>query len=174
MTYPPPDPNEPASWPEATVARFWSWVDKRGATECWPWRGVTSRGYGRFHVRHQGTRHQGVAHRFAYRLIRGPISDSLQLDHLCRNRACCNPDHLEPVTGRVNTLRGESFAAENAAKERCPRGHEYAPRRTKYGWRWCRECRRVAAAKDGARKVVRANERARYHRMARAAMLYFE
>lgn len=63
------------------------------------------------------------AHRRAYREARGAIPEGLVLDHLCRNRWCCNPDHLEPVTNAENILRGESPPAKNARKERCPNGH---------------------------------------------------
>ena len=86
-----------------------------------------------------------VLHRLVYEQLRGPIPDGLQIDHLCRNRGCCNPDHLEPVTGRVNTLRGETVTAANAAKTHCPQGHAYESENLYVypnGSRCCRECRR--------------------------------
>lgn len=96
---------------------FWSFVDKSG--DCWLWTGstATKTGYGK-----AGRR--GNAHRVAYELIKGPVPDDKQLDHLCRERLCVNPDHLEPVTTQENLLRGKTKAAENAAKTRCLRGHE--------------------------------------------------
>ena len=74
-------------------------------TNCWVWYGELNRnGYGRVWV--QGKRL--MAHRVVYESTRGPIPDGMVLDHLCRNRRCCNPDHLEPVTVKENTLRGQA------------------------------------------------------------------
>jgi hypothetical protein len=157
---------------EKIKARFWSRVDKSGpicprlGTRCWLWtRGKVPSGYGQFW---DGGRNV-PAHCFAWRLLRGTVPDDLELDHLCRNRACVNPDHLEPVTGRVNTLRGESFAAQNARKTHCIRGHELCAANIR--WERCRgglarKClvcqrqrdreyrarRRAAAARDDARE----------------------
>lgn len=66
-----------------------------------------------------------LIHRVAYELLAGPIPGGLELDHLCRNRACFNPAHLEPVTGRVNVLRGFGPAAKNARKKKCVHGHAF-------------------------------------------------
>ncbi len=62
-----------------------------------------------------------AAHRVSYEFFVGPIPDGMQLDHLCRNRICVNPDHLEPVTNYENNRRGQG----NMAKTHCPRGHAY-------------------------------------------------
>lgn len=67
-----------------------------------------------------------VSHRYSYEELIGPVPTGLTLDHLCRNRACVNPSHLEPVTHRVNILRGESPSAKNAVKTHCPAGHRLA------------------------------------------------
>lgn len=68
-------------------------------TPCWVWqRAQDGRGYGRS----KGRR----SHQEIYEQFKGPVPKDLQLDHLCRNRLCCNPDHLEPVTNQVNAQRG--------------------------------------------------------------------
>lgn len=107
--------------------RFWPKVQKTDT--CWLWTAAkNSSGYGTFSGDRQpdGTKPRLYAHRWAYETLRGPIPDGLHLDHLCRVRNCVRPDHLEPVTNRVNILRGTSFSARNAKKTHCPRGHELA------------------------------------------------
>lgn len=94
--------------------RFWSKVDKSGT--CWLWTAsIRATGYGQFRV---GKRTRD-AHRVAWELTNGSVPDGLQLDHLCRNRACVRPDHLEPVTQRENILRGTAPTAVNAVKTHC-------------------------------------------------------
>ena len=100
------------------MTRFWLKVEK--TETCWLWTaGRVWNGYGQFKV---AGRHV-YAHRFAYELLVGPIPEGLTIDHLCRVRHCVNPAHLEPVTSRENTLRGDTPAARNAAKTHCPQGH---------------------------------------------------
>lgn len=145
------------------VVRFWENVDKNGPTPvfrpelgpCWVWTGILYRnGYGRHTVR----REQRLAHRFSYAL-KHELAGNAELDHRCRNRACVRPSHLEPVTHRVNLLRGDTIAARNAAQTHCPQNHAYAganlyvdPR----GHRQCRACRREACRKSYARKKAAA------------------
>lgn len=123
-----------------TDERFWQKVQKTDS--CWHWTGALSAGgYGTFHDGEKTV----SAHRYSYSKMSGPVPPGMQLDHLCRNRHCVNPNHLEPVSPRENTLRGISPAAENAKKDRCPRGHEYTVDDTYLyprGGRFCRECRR--------------------------------
>ena len=74
---------------------------------CWIWDSDWNSGNGYGKVKHQGKAH--MAHRLVYSFLRGEIPDDHVLDHLCRVRRCVNPDHLEPVTVRENTLRGEAI-----------------------------------------------------------------
>lgn len=142
----------------SAVARFWSHVDRTG--ECWEWTGCRDRdGYGITGKTFGTTR----AHRVAYLLETGPVPDGLVIDHLCRNRGCVNPAHLEAVTNRENLHRGETFNAINAAKTHCPRGHELVgdnlvPSRLKRGQRECLICSRESSRRNIAAR--RARERA--------------
>lgn len=113
-------------------------------TPCIPWSGKgREKGYGKWWGRRNGQKARShPAHRIAYENAKGPIPEGLQIDHLCRNRACVNPDHLEAVTGRVNVLRGMNPPAQNARKTHCVRGHEFTPENTRMdrGYRFCLKC----------------------------------
>jgi len=107
---------------------------------CRVWLGRKDKdGYGR--IKAYGRDRQ--AHIVAYELACGPVPAGLQLDHLCRNRACIDPEHLEAVTCRVNLMRGETQAAYKAAQTHCVNGHEFTPENT-YSYvnkkRMCRRC----------------------------------
>lgn len=118
---------------------------------CWEWTGgLGSAGYGRITF---GGKRDG-AHRVSYELYVGPIPAGLEIDHLCRNRKCVNPDHLEPVTRRVNLLRGETIAAKHAIKTHCMRGHLFDATntiRTERG-RQCKACTRIGERRRRAQK----------------------
>lgn len=129
--------------PKPAAERFWPKVDKSSADGCWNWTGATGpNGYGYFGAPKGSSR---LAHRFAYESTNGPVPEGLQLDHLCRNRRCVNPSHLEAVTQRVNTLRSESPTAINARATHCKKGHEFTPENTltSRGKRDCRACKLV-------------------------------
>ena len=131
-----------------TALRFWSKV--RFTDTCWLWTGFAhgrGGGYGNFAM---GNKREVQAHRWAYEFCVGPIPEGLQLDHLCRVRLCVLPDHLEPVTGRVNTLRGVGACAVNARKTHCTNGHEFSIENTyrrKEGGRRCRTCQKRAVTR---------------------------
>ena len=81
--------------------------------------------------------------------MNGPIPEGLDLDHLCRNRWCVNPEHVEPVTRRENLIRGQTTIAQNVSKTHCPAGHAYDETNTYYyrGMRQCRICRDLHRAR---------------------------
>lgn len=94
---------------------------------CWEWTGtIYQNGYGRFMVKKQ----QFLAHRVAYEKAYGEIPDGLVIDHLCRNRKCVNPDHLEAVTNEENLFRGSGYRIMNGMDDSCIHGHKYTPENT--------------------------------------------
>ena len=122
--------------------------------DCWVWQGATYLGYGRLRHRNFKT---CKAHRIVYQLLCGNIPDNLTIDHLCRNRSCVNPAHLEPVDFLENLRRGTGVGVVNAAKTHCARGHEYTGRNTYFDRlnnRHCRTCGIAATARWKQRKAV--------------------
>ena len=131
--------------------RFWPKVDKDGPNGCWLWLGHRKeKGHGTFWA---GKGKSTQAHRFAYESLVGPISDGLQIDHLCRNPPCVNPAHMEPVTRAENLRRGNhrgpadgsGAARHQREKTHCPRGHPYSGENTysppsRPTARYCRQC----------------------------------
>lgn len=141
--------------PQLPIARLKKLVavDSNG---CWIWQGVTTpKGYGLFTWRAYGRR-TWSAHTAAWTLVRGPVPDGLELDHLCRVRRCVNPDHLEPVTHAENVRRAAE-ALRSARGGRCVRGHNVAEvgvYTTRSGRRVCQECRREHRRTHRARHVL--------------------
>ncbi|CUW31734.1 HNH endonuclease signature motif containing protein [Streptomyces reticuli] len=157
--------------PEPTAERFWARTKTseqiHEGSPCLEWTGRLDQGYGRLD---RGT----LAHRMAYLLTNGPdsIPAGMELDHLCRNRACVNPAHLEPVTHRENVMRGTSVSARNAARTHCPQGHPYTEENTyrtpTEGNRKCRTCRleesRRRREREKAARAARPKETGRVPR----------
>lgn len=122
--------------------RLWSRVIENG--ECWDWTGpLSSSGYG---VIASGGRRSPLlrTHRVAYELMVGEIPEGLQIDHLCRNRICCNPYHMEPVTQAENLRRA------GEARKHCPHGHDLPPRVPGKRRPGCPTCARIRYEKAKA------------------------
>lgn len=158
------------------IERFLAKVDKDGPVPehrpdlgpCWRWKASTARnGYALFHS--PEARH---AHRWSYMHFVGPIPDGAELDHLCRNRSCSRPEHLEPVTHLVNLRRGRSFVNQQRLITHCPKGHAYDEQNTYLyrGMRMCRACRAEHThKKDLERKALREQERVASQAVERCA-----
>ena len=122
---------------------------------CWEWQGRRDRdGYGISKGRGQTS-----AHRLSWVLHRGSIPGGMTVDHLCRNRACVNPDHMELVTARENTLRSDAPTAQHARQTQCVNGHEFSEANTRIvvnsrgTARYCRACVRGNSSRYRARKA---------------------
>lgn len=151
----------------SAAERFWAKVDLDGPIPphrpelgpCWVWTAKrTDKGYGQFHLEGR----LQVAHRAAWHLADRTVPDGLVLDHLCRNRACVRVSHHEPVTQRINLLRGVGVTARNASRTHCPQRHPYDEANT---------LRSVSRGRRGrrCRTCHAASQRARYHRQRAAA-----
>lgn len=149
-----PFPPLPVPYAAGNDEAFWSRVEKSDG--CWEWTGSkTAQGYGNVRL---PTGTNGYAHRVAYTLAIGEIPAGKVLDHLCRNRSCVRPDHLEPVSQRENVLRGAS--AYGPLKTACPHGHDMTDATNVYarpdGSKVCRSC---ARAQNDQRRMARQKAR---------------
>lgn len=147
---------------QGTVARFWAKVTIAGQDDCWPWSSyVRTDGYGKTYF----AGHYVRTHRLAYELSVGPVPEGLVLDHLCRNRKCANPRHLESVTRGENVRRGVGVGAViggiRSSRTHCPSGHPLSGDNLTIGHRrgggvhrGCRECHRIAVRKSRAKSVT--------------------
>lgn len=117
-------------------------------TNCWKWNGhIEENGYGRFGI---GSHLMVSAHRMSYILYKGPIDLGLTIDHLCKNKWCVNPNHLEPVTLKENLLRSNAITTINKNKQECDSGHIFSLSNTyirPVGSRDCRICHCIAQKK---------------------------
>lgn len=131
---------------ETFAARVFHYIDASG--DCWEWTGANKDGYGAVGRGPRGAGNEQT-HRAVWQMLVGPIADDLQLDHLCRNHACCNPDHLEPVPAEINKARGFSVAVLYSKRESCALGHPLdgvlGSRGGKRTHRYCKTCARENA-----------------------------
>jgi hypothetical protein len=131
------------------------WYPRIRLTEggCWRWTGCRDvAGYSRVNV----NRSPRLLHRLMFESLCGPIREGLELDHVCRNRWCVNPEHLDPVTTQENLRRSfEATGHPNGRKTHCPKGHPYSEENTHLrpqGWRTCRECSRHRPKRKSRRR----------------------
>lgn len=141
---------------------------KRNKRGCWVWQGKQNgQGYGRIGINYRVY----MAHRVVYELYVGPIPKGKELDHLCRNRICVNPSHLEPVTRSVNLLRGVNVGAYHRNKKFCRHGHPFNKKNTYVypnGWRDCKTCRRDIKKRWVANNLELVRKRAREYQRRKA------
>lgn len=139
--------------------RFFQYVHK-APSGCWEWTGgLDPNGYGKWSWQGKTI----ATHRLSYWVHAGPIPEGAVLDHLCRNRKCCNPEHLQPISIAENTLRGESDAAKNKYKQTCGKGHPLVGEnlyvRPDTQARMCRTCMRQATQRYHHRHPDKATAR---------------
>jgi len=146
-----PGSRTPGRPPRPAIERFMGFVSPEPNTGCWLWlSGHDADGYAQF-FEGRGPGFEQRAHRFAYKHFVGPIPDGLVLDHLCRNRGCVNPKHLEPVTNRENILRGHNPLRD---RTHCLAGHPFDEANTYRPKEGGRKCRRCHAERERARRAA--------------------
>ena len=155
MGYMDKDILEVQSLDSKTIERIFSKIKFNNQTRCWEWIGNKNQtGYGR--VRYLGKKI--LVHRLIYAWVnKTPLykridKDILIIDHICNNKACCNPEHLRLTTHLVNMLRGTGPSAQNARKTHCKNGHLLPEKKNKSGRRNCQICNTIWA-RDRYRRV---------------------
>lgn len=126
------------------LIRFCEQWEENKETGCWEWIGfLNPKGYGKIGMKEEGVWKSRLAHRVSYLHAKGEIKKGLVLDHLCQNKKCVNPDHLEAVTNLENRRRGDSSNCGWNFREKthCPQGHEYTEENTFYSFSKSRRCR---------------------------------
>ena len=123
---------------------------------CWEWNGKVNKKTGYGQLGYKGKHF--LAHRISYEIFKNEIPFSMTIDHLCKNRKCVNPFHLEIVTLKENILRGNSPSALNARKEFCKRGHPLFGNNVYFRKgrleRKCKICYRLRSKKFNSKRVV--------------------
>ena len=135
-------PDDPENYRREFHRRVFALIEPEPMSGCWLWIGVRDRlGYGRRRFRGRLV----MAHRVVWELEKSAVPPGMTLDHLCRNRSCVNPQHLQPVPHAVNVARGET-GKYNRQKTACPLGHLYTMDNTRIdrGSRRCRTCDRAS------------------------------
>ena len=130
--------------------RLWDYIMPEPNSGCWIWMGSLTAGYGQFAVLGGCGWKPQRAHVIAYQIYVGHVPCGLELDHLCRVRACCNPDHLEPVTHKENMRRSPLVGRTVPLKTHCHAGHPIGL--SSSGKRVCRTCLRDATRRYRTRK----------------------
>jgi hypothetical protein len=132
---------------KSTEQKFAEYINKESGkyfngTQCWEWQGpIDKDGYGKLSIRRNHVDKHWRAHRWVYSLFKTLQEDDL--DHLCKNIKCVNPDHLEHVDARTNNVRSDGPSGINFRKTHCIRDHEFTKQNTYYdrrGWRQCKTC----------------------------------
>jgi hypothetical protein len=141
-------------WAKDPVDRFATRIALTDAG-CIEWLGCTTGTYGVFKLAPEQGKRQVYVHRWSYEHHVGPIPEGHEIDHLCRNVLCVNPDHLEAVTPRVNTLRSSNPTSVNARKTHCIHGHPFSGGNLAVSpdgrRRYCRTCWRTKATRRSLR-----------------------
>lgn len=140
--------------------RFWSKVDKQEF--CWIWTACKDKkGYGSFLL---GSSQK--AHRISYELVKGKIPEGMILYHLCKNKSCVNPSHLEAVSSRINSLRAKNTIAYiHSDKDKCPKGHPYLGYNliiSNNGYNGARRCRKCKNEQERARDRAKRPQTRKY------------
>lgn len=141
-------------------------------TSCWVWQGALARGYGTIKIKGRTRYVHALAFQVWYGIPYPKRGDGFELDHLCSNKACFRPNHLEVVTHRMNIMRGRSA---NGEKTTCPRGHTYTPGNIYWDKKSCRHCRlcrqqkMIEYEKSPKRKIWKLKNRDRRNALRRKA-----